>query len=212
MLPRTARRARARLAPSGSWLGTAGRSLQDRYRRRHTRVERHARAGAQIGIHGAHINEYPCGAELLSDELYLEFVYPYEKRIFKSMHDAGLVTILEYLGWVEPRLPHIAKLETDCLQTESSLKGYENRVEEYRRVLGEEVCIFSNSPIYDIIERGDEEAWRRDALEQAKGIGRQQRFVVCAGSPTTWATGPGRLLKYGRFMQSALAQISPPRG
>ena len=180
---------------------------------RHTeKIIQHARAAAKIGIHGAHVNEYPCGAELLSNELYLEFVYPYERRIFKSMRDAGLVTILEYLGWVEPRLPHIAELEIDCLQTESSLKGYENRVEEYRRALGEEVCIFSNSPIYDVIERGDEQIWRCDALAQAKGIGKQQRFVVCAGSPTTWATGPGRLRRYGEFMQETLAEINPPRG
>ena len=52
----------------------------------------------------------------------------------------------------------------------------------------------------------------RDAVEQAKGIGRQQRFVIGAGSPTTRETGPERLRKYGEFMQKELARISPSRG
>ena len=169
-------------------------------------------AGAKIGVNAVHINEYPAGAELLSDKHYLEFVFPYEQRIFRAFREAGLVTMLEYLGWVEPQLPHLAKLDLDCLHTESSLKGYSNRVGEYRRVLGEEMCIFSNSNILGVIEQGDEETWRRDAEEQAKGIGQKQRFVIGAGSPTTRATGPGRLKKYGEFMRKELARISPPRG
>ena len=169
-------------------------------------------AGARVGANAVHINEYPAGAELLSDKHYLEFIFPYEQRIFRAFREAGLVTMIEYLGWVEPRLPHLAKLDLDCLHTESSLKGYTNRVEEYRRVLGDEICIFSNSNIYGVIERGDEETWRRDAVEQAKGIGGQQRFIIGAGSPTTRETGPERLRRYGEFMQSVLAEISPPRG
>ena len=170
----------------------------------------HARACAKIGLHGYRINEYPAGAELLSDEHYLEFIFPYEQKLFRGVKEAGLVTILEYLGWVEPRLPHFAKLDIDCLQTESSLKNYRNDVAEYRAVLGEEVCILGNSPILQIIEQGDEEAWRGDALEQARGIGDQHRYMVCAGSPTTWATKPARIRRFGEYMRDALGELAPP--
>ncbi|MFC1600920.1 uroporphyrinogen decarboxylase family protein [Candidatus Sumerlaeota bacterium] len=168
-------------------------------------------AVAQIGVHGVRMNEHPSGADLLSEKHYLEFLFPYDKKIFQAARDAGLVAILEYLGWVEPRLPHFAKLELNCLQTESSLKGYRNDIAEYRRVLGEEVCLFGNSPIRQVIELGDDEAWRQDAREQARGIGEQRRYAICAGSPTTWATGPERLRRFGEFMRQELAQLAPPR-
>ncbi|MHC4981621.1 MAG: uroporphyrinogen decarboxylase family protein [Planctomycetota bacterium] len=175
-------------------------------------VAQHARASAKLGAHGLRINEYPAGAELLSDEHYRELIFPYERRIIRAIRDAGLVAILEYLGWVGPRLEHFARLDINCLQTESSLKNYRNDVGEMRKALGENVCLFSNSPIRDVIELGDAETWRRDAAEQARGIGKQRRFAICAGSPTTWATGPQRLRRYGEFMRKALAEIAPPLG
>jgi uroporphyrinogen-III decarboxylase len=183
----------------------------------HALLERHteelvqqAKAMARSGVHGMRVNEFPAGAELISEEHYLSFVFPYTERVFRAMREEGLVTILEFLGWVEPRLKHIARLEVDCLQTESSLKGYRNDIAEYRKVLGEEVCLFGNTPILSVIERGDEEVWRRDALEQARGVGEQRRYAICAGSPTTWATEPERLHRFGEFTRRALAEVAPP--
>ncbi len=170
------------------------------------------RASAQCGVHGVRINDFFCSAELISEKDYLELVWPYEKRIIDAMREAGVVSILENLGWVEPRMPHIAKLEVDCLQTESSLKGYRNDVGEFRKVLGEEVCILGNSRIRQVIELGDEEVWRQDAIEQARGIGEQRRYIICAGSPTTWDTTPDRLRRYGEFTQEVLAELVPPLG
>jgi len=181
-------------------------------RRREEEIIQCARACAELGVHGLRVNEYPAGAELLSDKHFLELIFPYMQRTFRAIRDAGVVAILEYLGSVEPRLKHIARLEVNCLQTESSLKGYRNDVGEYRKILGEEVCIFGNSLIRRVIELGDEEVWRRDAMEQARGVGRQRRYAICAGSPTTWATGPQRLHRFGEFTRKVLAEIVPPLG
>jgi len=170
------------------------------------------RACAKVGIHGLRINDFFCSAELISEKDYLELVWPYEKRIIDAMHEAGVVSILENLGWLEPRLAHIAKLEVDCLQTESSLKGYRNDIGQMRKVLGEKVCLLGNSRIRQVIEQGDEDVWRADAVEQARGVGDQRRYAICAGSPTTWATGPDRLRRFGEFTRGALAEIVPPLG
>ncbi|MHC4502996.1 MAG: uroporphyrinogen decarboxylase family protein [Planctomycetota bacterium] len=170
----------------------------------------HIRASARVGVHGMRINEYPCGGELLSDEHFREFVLPYLERTVEAVREAGMVVILEFLGWVEPRLRHIAALELDCLQTESSLKNYRNDVGHMREVLGETVCLFSNSRILQVIEQGTEEVWRADAIEQARGIGERRRFAICAGSPTTWNTPPERLKEYGEFMQRTLAEFGGP--
>ncbi|MBC8228840.1 hypothetical protein H8E77_04745 [bacterium] len=171
-----------------------------------------AKALARLGIHGIRINDWFCSAEMISEEHYLRFAFPYEQKVIRAIRDEGLVAILEFLGWVEPRLPHIARLEVNCLQTESSLKGYRNDVATYRKVLGEEVCIFGNSLIRQVIEQGTEEIWRQDALEQARGVGEQRRYAICAGSPTTWATTPARLRRFGEFTRSVLAEVVPPLG
>jgi hypothetical protein len=166
-----------------------------------------ARAAARVGIHAIRVNEYPCGAELLSDEDFMQFVFPYLKRMVDAFHAEGLLVILEYLGWVKPRLKHIAELQVDALQTESSLKGYCNDIAEYRTLLGDSICILGNSCIFDVIEKGDENTWRADAEQQSRATGAEGRFAICAGSPTTHATPPQRLLAWGRFMQEHI----PPR-
>lgn len=170
-----------------------------------------AKALAHIGVHSMRFHEFFCSAEMLSEQDYIRFAFPYEQKLLHALREEGLISILEFLGSVEPRLPHIARLEPDCLQTESSLKGYQNEVATFRRVLGDSVCIFGNSPILQVIEQGTREDWLRDALEQARGIGKEQRFVICAGSPTTWATSPDRLRRFGESTRGVLAEIAPPR-
>jgi uroporphyrinogen-III decarboxylase len=147
---------------------------------------------------------------MISEKDYLRFAFPYEQRVIRAIREAGLVSILEPLGWIEPRLPHFARLEVDCLEAESSLKGYRNDVAEMRKVLGEEVCLFGNTRILQVIEQGTEEVWRQDAIEQARGVGEQRRYVICAGSPTTWATTPDRLRRFGEYTRRVLAEVVPP--
>ncbi|MCE5328449.1 MAG: hypothetical protein LLG01_18770 [Planctomycetaceae bacterium] len=170
------------------------------------------KAFARCGMHAVRINEYPCGAELLSDAHFRTFVLPYLKQMVDAIHDAGMIAVQEYLGWVGPRLKHLAALGIDCLETESSMKNYRNDIGEIRSIIGEGVCLFSNSQILQVIEQGSEELWRADAAEQARGIGKQRRFAICAGSPTTWATTPQRLKRYGEVVGQTLAKIVPPLG
>ena len=160
-------------------------------------------------IHGIHINEYPCGAELISEQHFKQFIFPYMKRYYRVVKEQGLVSIMEYLGWVEPRLHLLAELDLDILQTESSLKGYQNRLGEYRRILGDDICLLSNSAIYKTIEQGTEEDWRSDAALQAQGIGNKNRFGICPGSPVTWETTPERFRQWHETVQEVCLKIAP---
>jgi uroporphyrinogen-III decarboxylase len=169
-----------------------------------------AKALGQLGVHGMRMHDFFCSAEMISEKDYLRFAFPYEYRVVRAIQEAGMVAILEPLGWIEPRLPHFARLGLDCIEAETSLKGYRNDVAVMRQVLGEEVCILSNSHIREVIEEGTEEVWREDAIEQARGIGVQRRFAICAGSPTTWATTPSRLRRYGQVVREVFAQVAPP--
>ena len=174
-------------------------------------VER-AKALGQLGVHGIRMHDFFCSAEMISEEDYLRFAFPYEQRVVRAIREAGMVAILEPLGWIEPRLPHFARLGLNCIEAESSLKGYRNDVAVMRQVLGEEVCILGNTPIHQVIEEGTEEVWLQDAAEQAQGIGEQRRYAICAGSPTTWATTPERLRRFGEFTRAALAEHVRPLG
>ncbi len=160
-------------------------------------------------IHGIHLNEYPAGAELISEDLFREFILPYMKRYYLAVKEEGMVSIMEFLGWAEPRMHLLAELNLDILQTESSLKGYQNRLTEYRRILGDDICLLSNSPIYNIIERGNHSDWRNDAEIQAQGIGSKKRFGICPGSPVTWATTPERFKQWHETVQEVCLEIAP---
>ena len=161
-------------------------------------------------IHGLHINEYPCGAELISEAHFKEFILPYMKRYYRVIKEQKMVSIMEYLGWVEPRLHLLTELDIDILQTESSLKGYQNRLVEYRRFVGDEICLLSNSAIYETIEQGSIEVWRDDAEIQARGIGGKKRFGICPGGPATWATTPERFKEWHETVQDVCLKAVPP--
>ena len=130
-------------------------------------------------------------ADMISDDHYVEFALPGEIKAFQYIHDEGLTSSMALMGWIEPRLPHLAKLDFHCIQVECGLKNYSNDIVNVRQALGEEVCIFSNSHSITVVEQGDEEVWREDAHHQAKAIGKQKRFGIGHGTPTTWNTSPG---------------------
>ena len=45
----------------------------------------YARAAAETGIHAIRINEYPAGAELISEQHFTQFVLPYLKQLVRRL-------------------------------------------------------------------------------------------------------------------------------
>ena len=173
-------------------------------------IRQQCRLARMLGMHGYQLMQWFASADMISDDHYVEFALPGEIKSFQYIHDEGLTSSMALMGWIEPRLPHLAKLDFHCIQVECGLKNYSNDIVNVRNALGEEVCIFSNSHAITVIEQGDEEVWREDAHHQAKAIGQQRRFGVGHGTPTTWKTSPQRYRRYIDFMRSELASIAPP--
>ena len=173
-------------------------------------IRQQCRLARMLGVHGYQLMQWFASADMISDEHYVEFALPGEIKAFQYIHDEGLISSMALMGWIEPRLPHLAKLDFHCIQVECGLKNYSNDIVNVRNALGEEVCIFSNSHAITVIEQGDEDLWREDAHHQAKAIGKQKRFGVGHGTPTTWKTSPARYRRYIDFMRSELASIVPP--
>jgi uroporphyrinogen-III decarboxylase len=174
-----------------------------------TAIQRIKAIGLSGIVHGIHLNEYPSGAELISEDHFKEFILPYMKQYYAAVKEAGMVSIMEFLGWAEPRIHLLSELNLDILQTESSLKGYQNRLPKYREIIGDDICLLSNSLIYRIIEQGSEDDWRNDAEIQAQGIGSRRRFGICPGGPATWATTPERLKQWHETVQEVCLRIAP---
>ncbi len=171
-------------------------------------IHQHARLARMLGLHGMDVMEFMCSADLISEKDYLRFAFPYEQRAVRAIKDEGLYASMNLMGWVEPRLPHLAKLELNCLQIESGLKGYDNDLAVVRKALGEEICLFGNSHAVWVIEQGDEARWREAALAQAKAVGRQRRYAIGAGTPITWETGPERFKRFGEYTRQVLAEAT----
>ena len=177
---------------------------------RHTeQVIQHARAAAKAGMHGMRFFEIFCSADLISESDYLRFAFPYEKKMIQGIREAGLISVFEMMGWAEPRLPHIAKMDVDVFYADATLKNHRNDMGEFRKVLGEDVCLLGNIHAYEVIERGDETTWRQAIATQVPGVGGQRRYGLCNGTPTTWATSPDRLRRFGEFARTTLAEMSP---
>jgi len=171
-------------------------------------LRQQARLARLLGLHGVEVMEFLCSADLISERDYLRFAYPYEKRAIRAIREEGLHASMNLMGWIEPRLPHLVKLELNCLQIESGLKGYDNNLLAVRQALGEEVCLFGNTHAVWVIEQGDEATWRQAALEQAKAVGKQRRYAIGAGTPITWATGPARFKRFVEYTRQVLAEAT----
>lgn len=173
-------------------------------------IRQQARLARMLGLHGVDVMEFFCSADLISEKDYLRFAFPYEQMAVRAVREEGLVASMNLMGWIEPRLPHIARLDLNCLQVEAGLKGYDNDLVTCRQALGEEVCLFGNAHAVWVIEQGDEAAWRASALEQAKAIGKQHRYVIGHGTPITWKTSPERFRRFAEFTRGILAEVAPP--
>ncbi len=173
-------------------------------------IRQQCRLAKMLGVHGYQLMQWFASADMISDEHYVKFALPGEKKAFQAIHDEGLVSSMALMGWIEPRLPHLANLDFHCIQVECGLKNYTNDIVKIRQALGEEVCIFSNSHAITVIEQGDEEVWHQDALIQAQAIGKQRRFGIGHGTPITWKTHPTRYRRFIDFMRNKLAELAPP--
>jgi len=173
-------------------------------------LRQQARLARMLGLHGVDVMEFFCSADLISEKDYLRFAFPYEQRAIQTIRDEGLVASMNLMGWIEPRLPHLARLPLNCLQVEAGLKGYHNDLSEVRKGLGEEVCLFGNAHSVWVIEQGDEDTWRQSAVEQAQALGKQHRYAIGQGTPLTWATSPEKFRRFIEFTRKMLAELVPP--
>lgn len=161
---------------------------------------------AKIGCESILIEEVLASADIISEEYYLEFVFPYEKRLIEAIHYSGMYAILLFYGDVKPRLDFINDLGINGLAVEMDRKAYGIDIGQVRGKLNSRICLFGNADTENIIEKGTDEDIEKEVKKQLTAVKKRNgNFVMAFGSTITPKTPPQRIdffvrlcRKYGR--------------
>lgn len=167
----------------------------------HYVVERHRQATEQLleawaalGIDGIFFQETLSGHDFISPGDYDEFVFPANKHLIARCQALGLKAIYYLTGDIRSRLPRILDLAPDALAFEESRKKYVLDIAQIRAGVGDNLCLFGNIDVYQVLEQGTDDELRAEILRQIRG-GRTANgaFISGIGSPITPDTSPARV-------------------
>lgn len=140
------------------------------------------RAYAEAGVQGVFIEECLTSADLISPQLFDEFVFPYDLALLEEFQALGLPTIFYICGDVLARLPRLVELTPNALAVEESKKGFRIDLAEVAATVGDQMALFGNLDATRIKDWNDEELARR-IEEQLEAARPARGFIVSMGSP-----------------------------
>ena len=175
----------------------------------HAMLESHmpvatARRAAQreVGAGIMFVEDCMSSADIISPEMYLEFSFPYTKRLLEQLEAEGFRTVLYFSGNLMPLLEHLRELPFTALAFEEDRKGYGIDLAEVRRVLGPERVLFGNLDAL-FIERASDDELLAEVARQVEVAGEDGHFLVSPGSPMT----PGTSLDRIRFLLESTSKL-----
>ena len=138
-----------------------------------------AQAGARIGGHGVWVAEMLGSADMISPEMYDEWIFPMEKELIEAIHAAGLQAILYLTGDVIPRIPAIKRTGADGLAVENRDKhGAQIDIGAVRNAAGMDLCLCGNiDPVYHL-QRGSAQQIENEVQRQIERAGTSGAFIV----------------------------------
>lgn len=150
-----------------------------------------ATAARNAGLKLVFVEEWACGADLISPQDYLTFAWPFERDLCRGLRKLGFKTVLYFCGSIADRLDRLAGLEADALAFEESKKGWTVEIGAVRERLGPSRCLFGNLDVV-LLRDGDARALDDEVARQIESAG-PRGFVVSTGSPITLDTPPRQL-------------------
>lgn len=152
-------------------------------------VPRRARHLAALGYDGGLVVDSYASADIISPQLYADWIAPIHRAHAQAIKQAGLKAILYNTGNILPLLPIIKTLGFDALSFEERCKGVEMDIARIRAEVGPDQCLFGNFNSY-LLLRGEPEAIAREVRRQIAAAGRDGAFIMGTGSPICDATEP----------------------
>ena len=138
---------------------------------------------ADAGYDGIYAEEIFSGVDIISPDLFDEFVFPFNSEYFRITKKLGLLTTYYVCGNPNPIIPRIMQMECDAVAFEESKKNFTIEIEEVVEKAGKEKCIFGNidAPYYGLQASAGQ--IKDEVNRQIKAGLNAKGFVVSTGSP-----------------------------
>lgn len=99
------------------------------------------KALAQVGADGIRMRAYYEGADMISPKMWRKYYYPRHKAFCDLCHQNGVRAMMWFLGDCLPLVEDIARAGFDMLYVEQDRRGYTSDPAEFRKRVGNDLCI-----------------------------------------------------------------------
>ena len=138
-----------------------------------------------------------CMTDMVGSEPFRKFNVDYLRPITEAIRAAGLYSIHYFCGNPHPKLGLLLDTGADALALEEGKKGFDIDIADIAEKVKGRMALLGNLDAYHILERGSEEALRREIARQLDaGRKNKGRFIMSIGSPVTPATPVSRVRRY----------------
>jgi len=119
---------------------------------------------------------------VISPKLHREFCLPYDRRIHRAVHDAGLRTTYHTCGGMMHILDLIIENETDASETLSppGVGGNIADPQKVRKVFAGKVAMIGGMDQFNILTSGSHEQIRREVHRLFEGFGKDGGYIMSA--------------------------------
>ncbi len=146
-------------------------------------------AKAQVQAGADIIGVGDAAASIIGPELFVEHIYPWERKLFAAIHDMGALVKLHICGDITALLPHLASVGADMLDCDHMVD-----LAHARAVMGESATLCGNFDPVSVLKDGTPEAIA-DAARRciAAAGGPTSRFILQPGCEVPPGTPPDHL-------------------
>lgn len=119
---------------------------------------------------------------VISPKLHREFCLPYDRRMHRALHDAGLISTYHTCGGMANILDLIVENETDASETLTPPACGGNLTDpgKVRHVLGGRVAMIGGMDQFNVLTSGTPEAIRAEVRRLFEGYGRDGGYILSA--------------------------------
>jgi len=143
-------------------------------------------ARAQIAAGADMIGVGDAAASLISPDMYVEHVLPWEKKLIDAIHDAGATVKLHICGNITNTIGHMAKTGADVIDFDWMVPPA-----DARRAVGTETTLCGNFDPSGVLLRGTPQTVARAAEECLAAGG--EKFILMPGCEVPPGTPPENL-------------------
>jgi uroporphyrinogen decarboxylase len=129
------------------------------------------KAQIDVGTHGIMMEDPSAACQVISKEHYLEFAYPYEKKVCSALAKYGGDVIIHICGDTTGILGDLANTGAKCLSIDESVS-----LSEARSRTGNKVALFGNVSV-ELIFRGSKRDIESKVKECIEGAGKRGYIV-----------------------------------